>query len=123
MLLALLARNPKNRMALEYLMAYYLLKGQGGKVACNIRRLDDFNERAIPEHYGEAILIYSHKTRRPVDLGARSIDPRTVEHVREAIRLAYEHRKDKEALDEALAARFPRSCCRYFLTGKSGGAR
>ena len=123
MLLALMARNPKNRMALEYLMAYYLLKRRGGKVACNISRLDDFNERAIPEHYGEAILVYSYKTRRPVDLGGRSINPRTVEQGREVIRLAYEHRGDKEALDEALAARFPRSCWRYFLTSGSGGAR
>ena len=123
MLLALLARNPKNRMALEYLMAYYMLTGQGGKVGCNINRLDDFDEAAIPEHYGEAILVYSFKTRQVVDLGPRRINPRTVGQVREVFRLAYDHREDKEALDEALAAKFPGSCWRYFLTGRSGGAR
>lgn len=123
MLLALLARNPKNRMAFEYLMAYYLLSGQGGKVACNISRLDDFDEWVIPEHYGEAILVYSYKVRRPVDLGPRRIDPITVGQVRQVLRLGYEHREDKEALDEVLAERFPGSCWRYFLTGGSGGAR
>jgi len=123
MLLALLARNPKNRMALEYLMAYYMLTGQGGKVACNINRLDDFDEPAIPEHYGEAILVYSFKTRQVVDLGPRRVNPHTVGQVREIGRLIQKHRGDKAALDEALAAKFPGSCWRYFLTGRSGGAR
>jgi hypothetical protein len=123
MLLALLARNPGNRMALEYLMAYYLLTKQAGKVACNIGRLEDVGDPTIPEHYAEAVLLYSNATGRPPDLGGRSIGQRTVEQVREAIRLAREYQGDAESLDRALRAGFPNSYCRYFFTGRSGDAR
>jgi hypothetical protein len=60
MLLNLLKTNPRNKMAFEYLMAYYLLTRQPNKVAYNAYRLDDFDYRAIPEHYEEAIEIYLH---------------------------------------------------------------
>jgi hypothetical protein len=60
MLLSLLKTNPRNKMAFEYLMAYYLLTRQPNKVAYNAYRLDDFDYRAIPEHYEEAIEIYLH---------------------------------------------------------------
>jgi hypothetical protein len=60
MLLNLLKSNPRNKMAFEYLMAYYLLTRQPNKVAHNAYRLDDFDYMAIPEHYEEAIEIYLH---------------------------------------------------------------
>ena len=132
MLLALLARNRKNRMAFEYLMAHYLLTRQPGKIALHIDRLDDFGPRefdypSIPEHYAEALLLYSHNVNRPLDeppnLHGRAIRAETLERVRQVIQVAYDFREDKEGRAEVLAARFATSGCRYLLTGESGGAR
>jgi len=123
-LLALLARNRKNRMAFEYLMAYYLLTKQPGKIACSIiGRSDDFDYPAVPDHYGEAILMYKYKVRRQIDLGGPVIRARTDEKVRKVIGIVRDCKDDKEAISKALADKFPNSYCRYLLTDNSGGAR
>lgn len=126
LLLGLLARNPKNRMAFEYLMAYYLLTRQPGKVACHISRLDDFDYPTIPEHYAEAILLYAHNVGGQGVLGRRTmekIEKRVLDRVRRVIQIARDCGGDKKAIAAALAARYPESYCRYLLTGNSGGAR
>jgi hypothetical protein len=68
-LTALLDRNPRNRMAFEYLMAAYLLTGQVGKIAGNVERLDELGYQGIPTLYEEAILIhvYSRGSNRAVN--------------------------------------------------------
>jgi len=78
MLLHLLDRNPQNRMAFEYLMAYYLLTRQIDRVAANLSRFDDFGQAGLPRHCEEAILIYSSLggTVR-IDLKGRQIRPET----------------------------------------------
>ncbi|MEJ2704815.1 MAG: DUF6057 family protein, partial [Sedimentisphaerales bacterium] len=58
MLIGLLRQNPGNRMAFEYLMAFYLLAGDLEKIAENIGRLSDLEYREIPTLYEEAMLIY-----------------------------------------------------------------
>jgi len=58
MLLALLERNPRNRMAFEYLMAHYLTSRQLDKLVANLRRLDDFDYPRMPTHYEEALIMY-----------------------------------------------------------------
>ena len=122
-LLALLARNRKNRMAFEYLMAYYLLTKQPGKIVCSIGRSDDFDHLAVPDHYGEAVLMYGYTVRRQVNLAGPGIKAHTSEKVRKVIGIVGECKGDKEAISKALARKFPNSYCRYLLTDKSGGAR
>ena len=58
MLLGLLERNPRNRMAFEYLMAHYLLTRQLDKLVANLRRLDDFDYPCMPRHYEEALIMH-----------------------------------------------------------------
>jgi hypothetical protein len=76
-LLWLLDKNRQNKMAFEYLMAWYLLTRQVDKVAQNIGRLDDFGYPDIPRHYEEAIIIYQAATGRKVELKGREISNRT----------------------------------------------
>ncbi|MHC4404905.1 MAG: DUF6057 family protein [Planctomycetota bacterium] len=60
MLLGLLERNPRNRMAFEYLMAHYLLTRQVDKLVANLQRLDDFEYPCMPRHYEEALIVHLH---------------------------------------------------------------
>jgi hypothetical protein len=62
MLRSLLDRNPANRAAGEYLMAYYLQTGQLKKIADNIFRAADFGyRRMLPRHWEEALCIYAYE--------------------------------------------------------------
>jgi hypothetical protein len=56
---SLLNRNPWNRMAYEYLIAYYLQTGHPEKIADHVRRAADFGYRYIlPRHWEEGLCIY-----------------------------------------------------------------
>ena len=123
LLLALLVRNRKNRMAFEYLMAHYLLTKQPGKIACSLRRLDDFDYPAVPDHYGEAVLMYAYNVRRQVKPAGSAIRACTRRKVRKVIAIVGDCKGDKDAISKALDAEFPDSYCRYLLTDKSGGSR
>jgi len=123
LLLALLARNRKNRMAFEYLMAYYLLTKQPGKIACSLGRLDDFDYPTVPDHYGEAILMYGYNVRRQVNLGGQVIRAHIRGKVRKLVRTVSDCKGDKKAIFEALADEFPDSYSRYLLADELGGAR
>jgi len=78
-LIRLLERNSHNRMAFEYLMAYYMLFGRLEDFARNLPRLDDFDYESIPRHYEEAILVCRSVAGVPVDLNGRTISRETVE--------------------------------------------
>lgn len=54
----LLEKNRKNRMAFEYMMAFYLLTNQAEKIAKNIWRLHDFDYKKLPSYYEEALVVY-----------------------------------------------------------------
>lgn len=78
MLSQLLEHDPRNRMAFEYLMAYYLLTRQVDKMVANLHRFDDFGQAGLPRHCEEAILIHLDTTGSPaIDPGGRRIRPET----------------------------------------------
>ena len=81
-LLELLQKNRQNRMAFEYLMAWYMLTKQLNKFVQNLDRLDDFDYPDIPRHYQEAILIYEAFTGKKVDLKEQQISNRTLRRAR-----------------------------------------
>jgi uncharacterized protein DUF6057 len=56
--LELLARNKRNRMAVEYLMAHYLLTRQLDKLAAQIGRLKDVGYEHLPRHCEEALVLH-----------------------------------------------------------------
>jgi len=59
---SILARNGRNKMAFEYLMAYYLMQGELGKFMTNITRLPELGYSQIPRLYAEAIILYVSQT-------------------------------------------------------------
>ena len=103
MLQYLLESNRQNRMAFEYLMAYYLLTGQLEKAVQNIDRLDDFDYPAIPRHYEEAILLYTTTTGKKADLHGRRISPQTIQRFRHWDQLLARHVGDRRTALAVLA--------------------
>jgi len=100
--LNLLHRNNLNRMAFEYLMAWYLLNGQLDKFIENLGRLDDFNYSEIPTHYEQAILFYTAVTGKAVDLHGREISVNTIRRFAEFIRQSQRYEYDIQAAGTAM---------------------
>ncbi len=78
LLKGLLERNPRNRMALEYLMAHYLLTRQIDKLFADRHRFDGLDYARFPRHVEEALACHLAMTRQEdTDLGSRPIRPET----------------------------------------------
>lgn len=73
----LLRTNPGNKMAFEYLMAFYLLANATTPLAESVHRLDELGYETIPRLYEEALLVHESVTGRAVELQGRSISEGT----------------------------------------------
>ncbi|HWI59105.1 MAG TPA: DUF6057 family protein, partial [Bacillota bacterium] len=85
----LLHSNPRNQMALEYLMAHYLVSLEMGKLVERLKDLDAFGYTTLPRHLEEAILLHQQIKHVQVDLCGHPIRPETLQRFQqwsEAIR-------------------------------------
>ncbi len=117
-LLDLLANNKKNKMAFEYLMALYLVSNQLEKVIENLHRLDDFGYSQIPPLYEEAILVYTGRTKMPVDLHGRQISDESRRRYGKFMQIYY--RTSPQTVKRTLAKEYGNSYLFYCLAGISG---
>ena len=102
-LLDLLARNPHNRMAFEYLMASYLLNGNLAGFVEDFHRLDDFDYAELPRHYQEAVMVYRFMGGRDFDMGRWRISGETMERFRDFAALCNStDRREREARYQAI---------------------
>lgn len=115
LLLELLEENRNNRMAFEYLMAYYLLHRQSDKVVANLYRLKDLGYRQLPRYYAEAALIYMNKTRQPVNLSGYEMDPRIVAQFQKITSAFRSMGYNRQQGQQALAAEFGDSYFYYSM--------
>ncbi len=83
-LIWLLKANGNNKMAFEYLMAYYLLECKMGDLIQHLRKFRDFGYRKIPRHIEEALLLIEAMSPPDIDINFNeySISPHTVEEFR-----------------------------------------
>jgi hypothetical protein len=119
--LDLLAKNRRNRMAFEYLMAFYLLTGQFDKFAGNLYRLDDFDYARIPRVYEEAILFYNYTRKTRVELHGREISPESQERFDNFVKVFIDQYGENKALAfNELARDYGDSYLFYSVYGRSG---
>ena len=116
----LLEENRQNRMAFEYLMAWYMLTGQLDSFVQCLDRLGDFDYPEIPRLYEEAILVYQLKTGRKVDLKGRQISSKTYQRVRHFTHIVHGFDRDnKKGAMLATAKDFADSYFFYYNFGSS----
>ncbi len=120
-LAALLERNPRNKMAFEYLMACHLLTGKLDKIMENVGRLEDLGYRQVPPLYEEAILIYYASQRQKPDLGKIKISSETIRRYQRfvQIRSSLQPQNQQETL-KVLIREFGASYFFYFAFGQVG---
>lgn len=118
MLGQLLQRNPRNRMAFEYLMAYYLLTQRLDKLMANLHRFQDFGQTQLPRYCEEAILIYQDAPgAKAVDLKGHRISAETRRRSAEFVEAARRLQADPSAAFAALYREFGDSYFFFYVFG------
>jgi len=111
----LLEKNSRNRMAFEYLMAYYMLNKYLGKFVQNIGRLRDFGYRDLPAHYQEAALIHAYGTGKPLDMGGYLPSPQKHGQIREFTKILAGYGGDRNAASGELSKKFRNTYYFYYI--------
>lgn len=114
LLLKLLEDNRHNRMAFEYLMAHYMLKGKLEKVVNNLTRLDDFGYQRIPRHYEEALLAHNQISGKEVRVPGRRISSKSLAGFAQ-FNEALEKFDSKEQAAKAMFDKFGGSYFYYYM--------
>ncbi|MFA5238698.1 MAG: DUF6057 family protein [Phycisphaerae bacterium] len=83
----LLDKNSKNKLAFEYMMAFYLLTKQTNEVMANIWRFKDLGYKKLPRYYEEASMIYAAKGGPKTDLHGWAPSVETIERAKAANRI------------------------------------
>jgi len=120
--LALLKRNKRNRMAFEYLMAFYLLSRQLDKFAANIERLRDLDCHTLPRHYAEALALHGAEKGDPLELYGRWIDSDTLRKFAHFSNEVERHRATggPERARQATRDAYGNTYFYYYVFGESG---
>ncbi|MBN1510138.1 MAG: hypothetical protein JW955_25045, partial [Sedimentisphaerales bacterium] len=120
-LATLLAHNPHNRMAFEYLMACYLLTGRVDKIVQNADRLRDLGYRKIPTLYEEALVIHFGAQRQQVDLARYNISEETLHRYETFAQIANAMQpQNQQAVFNRLVRDFGTSYFFYYTFGRVG---
>jgi tetratricopeptide (TPR) repeat protein len=96
----LLGANPRNRMAFEYLMTYYLLTRNLNGFVKNISRVNEFSNFSIPPMWDEALVLAGRMAGRQLQVPGHVISQEGVTRVENVTRAV------KHAGDNAVLARF-----------------
>jgi hypothetical protein len=119
--LDLLDKNKHNRMAFEYLEAFYLLTIQLDKFVANLNRLNDFDYAGIPRVYEEAILLYGYNTKKKFEVPGREISAESRERFNNFLKVLFgRYGGDKKAAFYELAKDYGDSYFFYSAYGLSG---
>lgn len=118
---ALLKKSTQEQIAFEYLMALHLLAKQlDDKFIQNLALLKNFAYPEIPQHYQEAILLYSLEKRKAVDLYGYRLNPELHQQFQKFTRVLKRYSKDKRMAFNKLAKDYGNSYLFYYTYGVSG---
>jgi hypothetical protein len=78
-LVMLLKENKDNKMAFEYLMAYYLLDCNMGSMMKHLSKAKNFGYKKIPRHIEEALLLIKALFPSRININEYGINPYTIE--------------------------------------------
>ncbi|MBN1407529.1 MAG: hypothetical protein JW956_07065 [Calditrichaceae bacterium] len=116
---AILNQKNQNKMAFEYLMMYYLLKGDLNKFIENIDKMDTFGYKLIPRHFEEAMILYK-ALGYPKQFRIQSAhsDQTTLPRFREFQQIIAMHNGNKISAQKDLKKKFKNSYWYYLLYAK-----
>lgn len=120
MLVLLLEKNNQNRMAFEYLMAWYMLERHLGNLIKNIDRIKDFGYPRVPTHFEEACLVYVAGTGQRIRISGYRASDSLRQQIDDFGRILRDYGSDKRAAYNEMVSKYRDTYFFYFLYGPSG---
>ena len=123
MLARLLEKNPKNRMAFEYLMASHLLNG---RLATFVKHMPQFRQigyPTLPLYFEEAALTYVYGTGQSVYLGDYKPRAELQQQIQDFLGILARHRSNQRAALPELAPKYRDTYVFYYVYTQSEKAR
>jgi hypothetical protein len=116
----LLRRNPKNKMAFEYMMAYYLLNGDLKEIYTNVSKFSMFDYPQLPRHIQEA-LIFGASVNQNLEFNQvkNMIDPSIFKRFMEFRQIVLGHHGNNSITRQYLQGSFRDTYWYYFMFVKS----
>ena len=112
----LLKKDPRNKMAFEYLMADHLLNKRLEHFAAEIPHLRSLGYERMPTHYQQALAIIG-RSGNPVDLQGYAMDPEIPQNFKKFDSILKKLISNKEAARNALVNEFGSTYFFYFKFG------
>ena len=106
----------KNRMAFEYLLALYMLRGEIWNVVDVAGRMEEYDYRKIPVAFEEAILLNNKHNNKKISLDKLKIRAETQRRFDDFMALTVRYRT-KSAAQSELAAKFGNTYMYYYFYG------
>jgi len=116
----LLEKNSQNRMAFEYLTAWYMLNRQLEKCVRSIEYLNNFDYKELPRLYEEALLIYVYGTKKPVQLAGHQPSLKVRQQIEDFSWIFNSHNRNKQDALSELVKDYGDSYFFYHIYGFSG---
>ena len=120
MLTFLLEENSQNKMAFEYLMAWYMLNKHLGNLVENIERLKELGYPRIPTHYEEASLVYVASTGKRIRISGYKASDTLRQRIDDFGQILGKYGANKQAAFNELASKYRDTYFFYFLYAPSG---
>jgi hypothetical protein len=112
----LLKRNPRNRMAFEYLIAYHLLQGNTNIFKNSDYILNVFADFEIPRHVQEALIFYILSTpESDLNLLKKWISPAVSKKFTEYRQMVMTNRNDQESTRRLVQTKFADTYWYYLM--------
>jgi len=111
----LLEKNGQNRMAFEYLMAWYMLNRYLGKFVQKIELLPDLGYAELPTHYEEAALIYAFAAKESFSLSDYPSNPQVRQQFEDFNRILRAYGGNKQAAFKDLSKKFRNTYFFYYI--------
>ena len=105
-----------NRMAFEYLLALYMLRGEMWNVADLAGRMEAYDYEHVPRAFAEAVLLNNRFNEKKISLARLTIPSDTKQRFDEFMAVTLKHRTRKAAQPE-LARRFRNTYMYYYFYG------
>jgi hypothetical protein len=106
MMRLLLKKNPRNRMAFEYLMTYDMLNHELVQLAESIGLAANMGYTALPTHFEEAALVYVYTKKKPLRLEGMTPDARLSQRIKQFSQILARHQGNTAAARPELAKSF-----------------
>ena len=116
---AQIENGKKNKMAFEYLLALYMLRGEIWNVAEIASRIEEYDYDKIPVAFEEAILLNNKFNKKKISLKKLEIRTETQRRFDEFIAVTIRYRT-KNAAQSELASRFRSTYMYYYFYGIPG---